>query len=108
LFDVRADIEIGNATHVGLIVRGQKIDYDVTAKTLTALGVAPLAIDGGHLRLQVLVDRTSIETFADAGRVSLTSCFLPKTSDIGIALFADGKTAKVKLVQVFELKSAWK
>ena len=54
-------------------------------KKLTALGDAPLILADRHLRLRVLVDRTSIETFADGGRVSLTSCFLPNENEKGLS-----------------------
>jgi sucrose-6-phosphate hydrolase SacC (GH32 family) len=53
------------------------------------------------------VDRTSIETFAGDGRVSLTSWFLPKPGDKGLSIFAKGGTAHVRSLTVYELKSAW-
>jgi len=108
LFDIRADIEINDATEAGLIVRNEPIIYDVKNKRLTALGDAPLSLTDGHLRLTELVDRTSIETFADGGRVSLTSCFLPSPGDSGISLFAKGGTAHVRSLTIYELKSAWR
>jgi fructan beta-fructosidase len=108
LFDIRADIEIGDAAEVGITVRGQTITYDVKGGKLTAIGDAPLSLDDGHLRLRVLVDRTSIETFADGGRVSLTSCFLPDEKERGLSLFARGGTARVRSLVVDEVKPAWK
>ncbi len=105
LFEVSADIDVGTAAEVGLVVRGEPITCSVKNHTLTALGTAPLNLVDGRLTLRVLVDRTSIETFANSGRVSLTSCFLPTQE--GIALFARGGTAKVKSLEVTELKSAW-
>jgi fructan beta-fructosidase len=106
LFDIRADIEINAATEVGLIVRGEPITYDVKGRTLSALGDAPLSLVDGHLRLTLLVDRTSIETFADGGRVSLTSCFLPNENEMGLSLFAKGGTARVRSLVVYELRPA--
>jgi fructan beta-fructosidase len=108
LLDIRADVELGSATEVGLNVQGQTVRYDVKGKTLSALGGAPLAATDGHLRLEVLVDRTSLETFANGGRVSLTSCFLPGTDDGGLTVFAKGGSARVKSMVVYELKSAWR
>jgi len=106
LFDIQADIEVDDATEVGLTVRGEPITYDVKAKKLSALGDAPLSLADGHLRLRVLVDRTSIETFADGGRVSLTSCFLPNENEMGLSVFAKGGTARVRSLVVYELKPA--
>ena len=107
LLDIRADIEIGDATYVGLVVGGQPITYDVDEKRLSAIGDAPLSPADGHLRLRVLVDRASIETFADGGRVSLTSCFLPNVNGAGLSLFAKEGTARVRSLVVYELKPAW-
>ena len=108
LLDITADVELGDAKQVGLIVRGQRIVYDVAKQTLSAIGEAPLTITDGHLKLRVLVDRTSIETFANGGRVSLTSCVLPTASERGVSIFADGTTAKAHDVKVSELRSIWK
>jgi sucrose-6-phosphate hydrolase SacC (GH32 family) len=108
LMEIHADIELNDAAEVGLIVRGERITYNVAAKRLTALGEAPLSPPtDGRLRLVLLVDRTSIETFADDGRVSLTSCFLPKPDQTGVALFAKGGTPRVRSLVVYDLKSAW-
>ena len=106
LFEITADLDVGAATEVGLIVRGEPIVYAVNDHALTALGTAPLTLTDGHLRLRLLVDRTSIETFADGGRVSLTSCFLPRTD--GISVVARGGTATVRSMVVTELRSAVK
>jgi sucrose-6-phosphate hydrolase SacC (GH32 family) len=108
LMEIHADIELNDAAEVGLVVRGERITYDVAAKRLTALGEAPLSPPpDGRLRLVLLVDRTSIETFADDGRVSLTGCFLPKPDETGVALFAKGGTPRVRSLVVYDLKSAW-
>jgi fructan beta-fructosidase len=107
LFDIRADIEIGGADEVSLVVRNQPIMYNAKTKTLTSLGSAPLTLPDGHLRLTILVDRTSIETFADGGRVSFTSCFLPDESANGISIFAKGGVAHLRSLSIYELKPAW-
>ena len=105
LFDIALDVDVGTATEVGLSVRGEPVVYSVRDQVLHALGTAPLALTDGRLRLRVLVDRTSVETFAEGGRVSLTSCCLPKGE--GVTVVARGGTAHVRSVVVTELKSAW-
>jgi len=108
LLDIRVDIELGGASEVGLIVQGQTIRYDVKGKTLSALGDAPLTVTDGHLQLSILVDRTSLETFANGGCVSLTSCYVPEADEGRLTLFAKGGSARVKSMVVYELKSAWR
>ena len=68
---------------------------------------AAVTLDNGHLRLEVLVDRTSIETFANGGRVSMSSTFLPSSGGAPLALYASGGVAKIVSMQVFALDSAW-
>ncbi len=105
LFDIQAELEVGDATEVGLLVRGEELVYRVKDKKLKGLGESPVELQDGKLKLRVVVDRTSIETFAQDGQVSLTGCFLPK--DQGLALFSRGGTARVRSLVVHELTSAW-
>jgi sucrose-6-phosphate hydrolase SacC (GH32 family) len=108
LFDLAAELDVGDATEVGLVVRGQTIAYHVKEGRLTGLGSAPLALVDGRLRLRILVDRTSIETFADGGRVSLTGCYLPGQGNQVVSLYARGGTARVRSLVAYELNSAWR
>ncbi len=90
LFDIRADIDLGDAAEVGLVVCGQTVAYSVKEKQVTGLGTAALPLADARLRLQLLVDRTSIETFAEDGRASLSGCFLPQPTEPGISLLSKG------------------
>ena len=106
-FELRAELEPGDASEIGFVVRGEPISYSVPDKKLTSLGTAPLELEHGRLTLHILVDRTSIETFGNNGRVSLTSCFLPKASIHKVEVYAKGGTARIVKLEVNELKSAW-
>jgi sucrose-6-phosphate hydrolase SacC (GH32 family) len=55
--------------------------------------------------VEILVDRTSIESFANQGEVSISRCFLPDNS--GLTLTADGSPVQIHSLEVYELKSAW-
>jgi sucrose-6-phosphate hydrolase SacC (GH32 family) len=56
-------------------------------------------------RIEMLVDRTSIETFTNDGELSLSQCFLPKGDEISL----ESKGGAVTLVdgQVYPLHSIW-
>ena len=108
LFDIRLDIAPGSATEIGLTIRGTPIQYQVKDKTLSCLGKkAPVALIDGRLRLQVLVDRTSIELFTADGRVNMAFCFLPPASDRTLSVHAQGGDANVESLDVWNLKSVW-
>lgn len=108
LFDIRAEIEPGEAKEVGFRVRGESITYAVKDRKLSCLGAdAPLDPVDGRIRLQILVDRTTIEVFGNDGRVSLTSCFLPHPDKKTLEAFAVGSAARVVSMEVYELRSTW-
>jgi fructan beta-fructosidase len=108
LLDVRAEIELGGATEVGFKFRGEAVRYDAVKKTLSCRGKsAPLELADGVLRLRVLVDRTSLEIFAQDGQISMAFCFLPPVNDRSAAVFAQGGEATIRRLDVWELESAW-
>jgi fructan beta-fructosidase len=108
LFDIDAEIEPDNAAEVGFVLRGAAITYDVAGRRLAALGrSAVLEPVGGKIQLRILLDRTSIEVFGNGGKVSATSCFLPKPDNRSLEILAKGGAAKVVSMKVYELRSAW-
>ena len=108
LFDIRAEIEVGSASECGFMIRGEPVNYSVKEKKLTLMGnIAPLEPLNGRITLQILVDRTSIEVFANHGRVSITSYFTPKGGSKSIELFSRGGSAKVISLDVYKLRSIW-
>lgn len=108
LFDIDATFEPGSAAKIGVDVRGHKIEYAVKEAQLTALGKsAALAPEDGVIRLRILVDRTSLEVFANGGRVQMAGCFLPAADNTALAVYADGGSARLTSLKVWELKSVW-
>ncbi|MDQ3333479.1 MAG: GH32 C-terminal domain-containing protein, partial [Planctomycetota bacterium] len=73
LVDAVCHLNVGNAKTVGLTVHGAPLTYDVATQELSIHGVkAPLPISNGVLHLRVLVDRGSIEVFANEGAVAIS------------------------------------
>lgn len=123
---VTAEFEPGTAARVGLHVRvGGKertvVGYDTADGALyvdrTASGDtgfnplfgavhhAPLEPGDGVVRLEVHVDSTSLEVYADGGRVVLTDQIFPSPGSDGIALFAEGATARLRSLTVTPVTS---
>jgi sucrose-6-phosphate hydrolase SacC (GH32 family) len=102
------ELELGDAEEVTLNIRGTPVVYDAKRKLMGFLGkTAQSEPIEGRVKLQVLVDRASIELFGADGRFSMSSCFLPPPGNRKISLSAKGGTAQVKSLVVWELKSAW-
>jgi fructan beta-fructosidase len=108
LFDIHAEFELGDSKVFGIRVRGEPVQYDVAAKTLSCRGKsAALSPKNGRIKLQILVDRTSVEVFGNDGRVVLASCFLPPDENTSLDMYAQEGNVKVISANVYPLKSIW-
>lgn len=129
LLDVRAVIDPGTAKRIGLILRDQKIIYDVEKGLLTTERSAqpagwfgllepsnlkknaernaiPLKLKNGKLDLRVLLDRASIELYANEGEKFLAFACYPEPDATKLEIFAEDGTARIDTLTVWELKSA--
>jgi fructan beta-fructosidase len=108
LFRIKAVIRPAQAKSVGFVIRGQRIEFNVGERKLSALGDTQLDLVDGRLTLEILVDRTTIETFANDGIRAFSSCFLPTDNDNPpLAIFSEGGAATIDSLSVWPLKSAW-
>ena len=108
LFDIRAEIEPADAAEFGFKVRGETIKYRADEKKIFCLGKSALLKPvSNRIKLQILLDRTSIEVFGNDGRISMSSCFLPKDEDKSIEVYTVGGTVKIISLKVYKLRSIW-
>lgn len=108
LLDIQLQVDLAGAKEFGVKCRGEAVTYSAERRTLTCLGrEAKVDTADGQVALRILVDRTSIEVFANDGKVSMSSCFLPDPEKAGLELFSDGGSPKILSMTVCELKSAW-
>jgi sucrose-6-phosphate hydrolase SacC (GH32 family) len=92
-----------------LTVHGERIRYDRHAQRLHCGDKsAPLELASGYLRLRVLVDRVSIEVFADHGQVAISHGFIPQPEDQSVNLDVHGGRAHVRTIRVRSLRPAWR
>jgi sucrose-6-phosphate hydrolase SacC (GH32 family) len=105
LFDIRAEIDPGDAVEFGLKIRGETIRYAVKEKRLSCLGkqveLEPVA---NRIRLQVLVDRASLEVFGNGGKVSMSSCFLPRKKENRLEVYTSGGSITLAALHVYTLR----
>lgn len=107
LLDIEAELEIPVSGEVGLLVHGQEIQYSRGKGTLTSgAATAPLKLTGDRLKLRILVDRPSMEVYADYGQVSLSTVDLVEKKDTTVRLAPGAKTRVVSL-DVNQLESIW-
>jgi levanase/fructan beta-fructosidase len=98
----------------GFIVRldkknnGTEIMYNVKTKTLSCLGKSAVVepVDG-IIKLEILLDRASVEVFAGDGKVAMSSSFIPSDKADGLYLFNTGGELLVQKLEIFPMKSIW-
>jgi len=87
---------------------GTEIMYNVKTKVLSCLGnsakVEPI---DGTIKLEILLDRSSIEIFANEGKAVLSSCFTPSENSNGLYLYNIGGELLVEKLEVYPMKSIW-
>ncbi|WP_332603396.1 glycoside hydrolase family 32 protein [Arthrobacter sp. S2(2024)] len=64
---------------------------------------APVKLDGGALRLKVIIDQCSVEVFAQDGRVVLSDLVFPRSGNLGTDVYVEGGTATVRKLGVTSL-----
>jgi fructan beta-fructosidase len=106
LFDLEAEIDCKDASRVEFDIRGEKLAYSDGKLTLGEAS-APVSLQPNRrLKLRVLVDRTSIEAYANDGSVSMTCSFLPEPANRGLAVSATGEATLIDL-HLWRMRSAW-
>ena len=78
------------------------------SKEFPARTAAPLALGDSPLELTILVDRSTVEVFAQGGQVAMSNLVYPPAGSQGLAFYADGGKPGTISVEGWELKSAWK
>jgi sucrose-6-phosphate hydrolase SacC (GH32 family) len=108
LWDIRTEIEAGTAAEFGFRVFGRKVSYRAKEKRL-ANGEAGgrIGMEKGRLRLRMLVDRTSVEVYANEGELMLPCCFLPQDGAAPAVFYSEGGAARVVSFEARAVASAW-
>lgn len=102
LFHIQAEVDIPEGARLIFNLRG--IPVVLTANTIES-GHKPAPVQDRIRKVEILVDRTSIEAFVNDGEVSSTRYVLPKGN--GLSVKAEGGSVKIQSLTVYPLNSAW-
>jgi sucrose-6-phosphate hydrolase SacC (GH32 family) len=102
LFRLQVEANLDEGATLTLNVRGSKVTFTRSSMSCSTKPVALSTLTD----FEVLIDRTSIETFANSGAASMSKCFLPTES--ALTLRVTGGQATIKQLKLIRLKSAWK
>ncbi|RMF87731.1 MAG: 2,6-beta-D-fructofuranosidase [Planctomycetota bacterium] len=105
--DIDLVVDPGESTKISLTCRGFEIAYTPQDRRLTCGGkTLELPADGKPLHLRVLVDRTSVEVFAQDGRYVLSFVVPIDPENRSYVLSSEGP-AKVERLVFSKLRSIW-
>jgi fructan beta-fructosidase len=108
LLEIVAQLSVGNAREIGFDLRGVKLTYDVQRQELSCLHrKAPLPAQDGRIRLQLFVDRTSVDIFGNDGSLYMPMGMSIAADNRSVQIHAQGGSARIDSLEVFELQSAW-
>jgi len=108
LFDLTAEIRVGDAARIVFNLRGVCVSFDIKKQELSCKGsIGLLRTEGDRIRLRMLVDRTSIDIFGNDGRLYMPMGVAIDPSNRSLELSAEGSGAFINGLEVSELKSIW-
>jgi len=108
-FDLKTVDNFGFMIRHGKKVPGTEVLYNVKRGTLSCLGVTvPLMPAGNKLSFEILVDRASIEIFANNGQMVMSFGINAPAENREMVLFSNGGELIIDQLDVYELKSAWR
>lgn len=108
LFHIKAEIEPQNAQICKFIVRDTPIVYDAISNELSCHGqTAPLEPENGKVNFEILVDRMSIEIYANDGRLYMPiGIDLVDNSD-SLEFLSEGGDTLIETMDIYQLESIW-
>lgn len=111
---IYGEFNLKSCNNFGFMIRSGKKDagtellYNVKRGTLSVLGsTAPLMPIDNKITLEILVDRASVEVFANGGQVAISNCFTPNEKSNELILFNNGGELGIDNLVIYEVKSAW-
>ena len=82
----------------------------LSVKNVTAAPMgsdASLATTDGTVKLRMIVDRGSVEVFANQGEITVTKLFYPDRLNMDLELSSKGGTARITAMEAYRLRSIW-
>ncbi len=108
-FDIRTSNNFGFMLRYNKKDKGTEVLYNVTRGMLSVLGsTVPLMPVNNILKLEILMDRSSVEIYANDGQTVVSNCFTPTEGAKDIVLFTNGGELGVVRLDVYEMESAWR
>ena len=104
-YDVNGEVTVGGARRIEFGLCGIALTWDRATQQIN--GKMPMPARDGTIRFRALVDRASVEVFADDGEAIMVMGGPARMDDRQVTVAACGGSAKLEQLQVFGLRSVW-
>jgi fructan beta-fructosidase len=105
---IKAEFQILDDFGFVMDINGFKLEYSAVNYKLNDVFLRPIA---GKLKLDILVDKTSIEIFGNDGRAYITKAYIPKEGKLDVKVYSthpnDGNKTVLENLTIYEMKSMW-
>jgi fructan beta-fructosidase len=109
LFHIKAELSAIDAAQFGFVIRGTEVVCSTAEGTISCKGnKAPIKPADGKIKLEILVDRNSIEIYGNDGRMYMPIGGILPEENKSLELFSRQGKVRIDSLEVFELASAWK
>jgi len=102
LFRIKAKVTVPTGSKLSFSLRGFPV---VLTSTALEAGTGPHPVQGQISSVEILLDRASVESFANAGEISCTRNYQPQVQ--GLSVKAEGEGIIIHSMTVHPLKSMW-
>ena len=107
-FDLKTSDGFGFMLRQNKKNQGSEILYNVKRGTLTVLNsTVPVVAANNKISLEILLDRSSIEIFANDGQTVISNCFTPIENADDLVLFTNGGELQVDKLDIYKIESVW-
>lgn len=83
--------------------RSGKVSF---SKQFPGRQIAPLPA-GATVKLNIFIDRSSVEVFVNDGEVTMADRVYPGPDDTGLSFFAEGREPRVESLRMWRMQSIW-
>ncbi|MEZ4713652.1 MAG: glycoside hydrolase family 32 protein [Caldilineaceae bacterium] len=110
--EVEATLKLSKSADVGLVLNGQPLVEYRAIEGQGKLNVADTEValplnEDGLLKLQVFIDRSVVELFANDGQIAVTRIIDTPTDRCQLKFYSRGPSCEVRALRVWQMQSAW-
>jgi fructan beta-fructosidase len=108
VFEIVSEFDLGSSKEIVFNIRGEKAVYNTSNQGLTFMdSKAQVIPTKNKIKLRFIIDRNSVEIYANQGEVTFTRLFYPSNSNMNFSLSSQGGEFKIEKMEVYRLESIW-